>query len=190
MAFDRFFDENATGLYRFALTRVDFDEELAKEITQDALCKAIAKIETYRGESSLFTWLCSCCKFEALGHYKKRSRQPEQVELDDEIPELERSDSGLAGPEALAHSSETRDMVHQSLDQIPQEYARVLEWKYIEEAPVKEIASRLGVSPKAAESKLTRAREAFRRQFRVISADPGVWNTLRMAAATRKGGPR
>ena len=48
--------------------------------------------------------------------------------------------------------------VQRVLDQLPSHYADALEWKYIDEVPVQEIASRLGLGPKAAESLLTRAR--------------------------------
>jgi len=50
----------------------------------------------------------------------------------------------------------------------------VLEWKYIDGCPVKAIAERLGVSDKAAESLLTRAREAFRAAITAIACDPDV----------------
>jgi RNA polymerase sigma factor (sigma-70 family) len=52
--------------------------------------------------------------------------------------------------------------VHAVLDRLPPRYGRALEWKYLEELSVKEIARRLEVGPKAAESLLTRARLAFR----------------------------
>ena len=41
----------------------------------------------------------------------------------------------------------------------------MLEWKYIDSLSVNEIASRLGTTTKAAESLLTRARNAFREAF-------------------------
>ena len=48
------------------------------------------------------------------------------------------------------------------MDVLPTRYGDVLEWKYIDGLPVQEIARRLAIGPKAAESLLTRAREAFR----------------------------
>jgi DNA-directed RNA polymerase specialized sigma24 family protein len=40
-----------------------------------------------------------------------------------------------------------------------------LEWKYLDRVPVEEIATRLGLGAKAAESLLTRARQAFRTSY-------------------------
>ena len=53
-------------------------------------------------------------------------------------------------------------IVEATLDSLPGRYGEVLEWKYIDGLSVAEIASRLDVGAKAAESLLTRAREAFR----------------------------
>ena len=53
-------------------------------------------------------------------------------------------------------------LVQRVLDHLPSHYADALEWKYIDEVSVQEIAQRLGVGAKAAESLLTRARRAFR----------------------------
>jgi DNA-directed RNA polymerase specialized sigma24 family protein len=45
------------------------------------------------------------------------------------------------------------------------EEGQALEWKYLDGLSVKEIAARLRLAPKAAESLLTRARRAFRDGF-------------------------
>jgi DNA-directed RNA polymerase specialized sigma24 family protein len=59
-----------------------------------------------------------------------------------------------------------REQVHRiveaTLDALPGRYGDALEWKYIDGLSVQEIADRLRVGPKAAESLLTRARESFR----------------------------
>ena len=52
-AFEAFFEAYYRGLYRFVLARVGHDEELARDVAQSSLCKAIAHLETYRGEASL-----------------------------------------------------------------------------------------------------------------------------------------
>jgi RNA polymerase sigma-70 factor, ECF subfamily len=62
--------------------------------------------------------------------------------------------------------------VQVTLDHLPARYADVLEWKYIQGLSVDEIAHRLGVGYKAAESLLTRARQAFRDGFSLVA---GGW---------------
>lgn len=177
-AFDRFFDDNAPGLYRFALARVGFDPELAKEIVQTTLCNALAGIDGYRGEASLFTWLSTCCVYEISRRARNRARRPVEVPLDEERAVAAERSRAEPSPESRASASQMRDLVHTTLDRLPHDYAAVLEWKYLDELPVREIAARLGVSAKAAESKLTRARAAFRSRFESVASEPGLWRRL------------
>ena len=76
-------------------------------------------------------------------------------------------------PERRLLRGEVARQVHETIDQLPSRYAQALAWKYNDGLPVIEIARRLDLSEKAAESLLTRAREAFRARYRVASAaDP------------------
>ena len=173
-AFQEFFEDYFPGLYRFALARTGRDPEAAEEVVQATLCRAVARIETYRGEAALFTWLCTFCRHEISAYYQRRRREPPRRDLVEEAPEVRAALESLAGtaeggsPEAALRRKEVAQLVQVSLDHLPPRYADALEWKYIEGVPVKEIAVRLGVGPKAAESLLTRAREAFRDRFAAL----------------------
>jgi DNA-directed RNA polymerase specialized sigma24 family protein len=85
---------------------------------------------------------------------------------------LESLGAGLAGPGQAFDRAEVARLVHVALSQLPRHYGNALEWKYVEGASVKEIAGRLALSPKAAESVLTRAREAFRDAFSALTRAP------------------
>ena len=178
-AFEEFFESSFHGLYRFALARVDQDAELAREVAQAALCKAFEKLHTYRGEAPLFSWLCSICRFEISAHFRRRRRAPVALSLVEEDGEVRGALESLlsAGddPEAGALRHEVARLVHLTVDHLPPRYAEVLEWKYTDGSSVNEIADRLGLSPKAAESLLGRARRAFRDGFSSLSgAIPGT----------------
>jgi len=169
-AFEEFFDRYFSGIYRFALTRLGGREDAAEEIAQATLCKAIAKLSTYRGEAALFTWLCTFCRHEISAHYRSHARAERQVDLIEDTPEVRAALESLPvsfgeEPERALDRKEIGRLVQVVLDQLPSRYGNALEWKYLDELPVKEIARRLQVSPKAAESMLTRAREAFRDGF-------------------------
>lgn len=172
-AFDEFFGEQFPRLYRFALVRTNHDADAAEEVVQAALCAAISKLRTYRGEATLFTWLCTFCRREIAAYYQRARREPpttELVEQNAEVMAALESLWALAGddPEDLLRRSEVARFVHVALDRLPARYANALEWKYVDRLSVKEIAARLNLSPKAAESLLTRARVAFRDAFAAL----------------------
>jgi len=170
-AFDEFFGATFPGLFRFALARLDGDDDAAEEVVQKALCRAIAKLPSYRGEAALFTWLCTFCRHEIFDHCRRRGRQPLELAEDDAevAAALDSLHAREPGPEDLLGREETARLVHATLDRLPFGYANALEWKYVEGLPVRDIAERLAISPKAAESLLTRARNAFRDGFATIS---------------------
>jgi DNA-directed RNA polymerase specialized sigma24 family protein len=61
--------------------------------------------------------------------------------------------------------TETRDQVLEILDSLPERQRMALEWKYVEDLRVREIAERWGETEKVVESTLYRARREFRRRF-------------------------
>jgi len=168
-AFEQLFEESYDGLYRFTLTRVGHDELLAEELTQAAFVQALEKLDTYRGEAALFSWLCTFCRYEASAHFRRQHRIPVSVDGPEEDGEvravLDAMAAGVAGPDDSLQSKQAVAWVHEALDALRPKYRQVLAWKYFDDLPVSEIAERLDMSPKAAESLLTRSREAFRIEF-------------------------
>jgi RNA polymerase sigma-70 factor (ECF subfamily) len=168
-AFEEFFGDHFPPLYRFALTRVR-DADAAEEVVQAALCRALGRLETYRGEAALSTWLFTFCRHEIAAHYERQARRPAHVDLIEDLPEVRAAIESLAAdavgdPESRLQREELGRLVQVALDQLPRRYGDALEWKYIDGLSVREIGERLCVSAKAAESLLTRARVAFRDGF-------------------------
>ncbi|MFQ5877020.1 MAG: RNA polymerase sigma factor [Acidobacteriota bacterium] len=169
-AFEEFFEGYFPRLYRFALARANQDAGAAEDIVQATLLKAISALRTYRGEAALFTWLCTFCRHEISAYYGPRNRAGQPVPLLEDSPEVRAQLESLAaamdqGPERDLERGEVARLVQVALDSLPAKYGDILEWKYIHAMPVKEIAARLQVGPKAAESLLTRARQSFRDAF-------------------------
>jgi len=137
-AFETFAEHYIAGLYRFALRRLDHDRELTKEIVQSTVCKVIEKLDSYRAEAPLFTWLCACCRNEIAAHFRRAGRRPKEVELVEDVPQEH------------AHESDTTELVHAALDRLPPTYARAMEWRYLDGLEVAEVAQRLALTYKAA----------------------------------------
>jgi RNA polymerase sigma-70 factor (ECF subfamily) len=159
-AFAEFFDRNFAPLYRFALPRVA-DEDAAEEVVQTTLCRAVRKLSSYRGEAALLTWLTTICRREIATYFEQRKKVPPMIDLSDDLPEIRAALESL-GAESTLQRREIARLVQVVLDRLPGRYGDALEWKYIDGLTVAEIAERLTLAPKAAESLLTRARAAFR----------------------------
>lgn len=172
-AFDEFAEHYIPALHRFASSRLRTSPDLVQDIVQSTLCKALAKLATFRGEAALMTWLCACCRNEIAAHFRLRRRAGVELEFQvvEEVGAEAMQGQRPEAPDGLLLSKETADRVHQALDVLPPHYGKALEWKYIESVSVSEIARRLSLSPKAAESLLTRARTAFKREHdRLVDA--------------------
>lgn len=173
-AFGEFFDVYFPGLYRFALARLDWREDAAEEVSQATLCKALSKLATYRGEAALFTWLCTFCRHEISAFCKRNRLVLRQVDLIEERPDVRAALESLPAslreePAGTLDRKELGRLVQVALDRLPPHYGDALEWKYLDGLAVKEIADRLGLTVKAAESLLVRAREAFRDGFTALT---------------------
>jgi RNA polymerase sigma-70 factor (ECF subfamily) len=167
-----FFEATFAPLFRFALPRVGGDAAVAEEIVQITLCRALRKLGTYRGEAALLTWLCAICRREIATWFGQQKRMPVMVDLTEDLPGIRAAIESLSA-EQSAENNELRRLVQAVLDRLPARYGDALEWKYMEGLSVAEIAERLRVAPKAAESVLTRARVAFRDAF--TAAYGGHW---------------
>jgi RNA polymerase sigma-70 factor (ECF subfamily) len=173
-AFEEFFAAYFPRLYRFARVRLGGNEDAAEDVVQTTLIKALDKLHTYRGEAELFTWLCTFCRWEIAAWFKRAGRIPD-VSLEDDRPETRAVLDAIAAlsrddPERELHRRELTRLVQAVLDRLPSRYGDALEWKYIEGLSVQEIARRLDLGYKAAESLLTRARHAFREAFGLVAA--------------------
>ena len=72
--FDEVYAEYFSEVYKFVLSLCR-NPILAEEITQEAFFKALKNIDSFKGESSLNTWLCKIARNTFYSHAKKNSRQ-------------------------------------------------------------------------------------------------------------------
>ena len=172
-AFRRFFAGYFPRLYRFAVPRVGGDADAAKEVVQGALIKAMRNLAGYRGEATLFSWLCQICRRQIVDYLRARQRHDDRIVLVEDSDEMQAVLESIAAPsgDEPAHgysAEETRRIVQSVLDRLPERYGDVLEWKYIEGRSVEEIAQALGIGQIAAQSVLARARVAFRTALETV----------------------
>src|SRR5688572_1354493 len=171
-AFDEFFADYFPRLFRFAVLRLR-DQDVAEDIVQTSLIAAVRHLGSWRGEATLFTWLCTICRRE-IGAWEKRTSRRASVSFEEDGPALraalESIGAAAEAPDAGLMRADTGRIVRLVLDHLPPRYSRALEWKYLEDSSVDDIAARMQCTPKAAESLLTRAREAFREAFAAVQS--------------------
>jgi RNA polymerase sigma factor, sigma-70 family len=159
-AFAAFYDAYFPRVYRFCKNRLANDE-CAKDVVQQTLTKAMLNLQTYRGEASLYTWLCQIGRNEISAWYKKVGRKQAQTSSFDQdeslVSAIESIAAGFAGD-----LQEQSQLVQIALDSLPGNYGTVLELKYIDGFSVTEIAEQLKTGEIGVQSQLARARKAFR----------------------------
>lgn len=164
-------------LYRFCLYRLGSNADLAEEVVQETLLRAIRELDKYdpaRSGGNVFMWLTGLARNEiraALGREKAAvSFQALWDRLDDELRSMySRLESAPLADEVLDRE-ETREMVNATMAQLPPHYREALEAKYVRGQTVRDMAAAWQVSEKAVESQLTRARQAFRATFVALAA--------------------
>ncbi len=170
-AFERFFEVYFARLFRFCTARVS-QADACEDIVQETLFKAMRNLSGYRGEASLFTWLCQICRNEISNWYQRSGSKSEVlVSLDDDPGLTSALESLQVDFNDEVDRLSTEKLVQLTLDYLPDRYGKALEWKYLEGLSVSEIADRLGTGSIATQSLLARARRAFRRAFRDVQQE-------------------
>jgi len=168
-------------LFRFALARLDHDFALAEELVQDTLSIAARRMETYRGEAALLTWLTQICRRELGRKAKRESKRKEVILLLEDDPVMRAVVETIESPDEPLRNCARDDvirLVQLSLDHLPAKYADALEWKYVEGLSTKEIAERMKLGIEAVDSLLARARRAFKNDFQEIFESIGTLETV------------
>lgn len=174
-AFDQFFHAYASRLAGFIGRRTSFEGPALEDAVQVSLINAIRAIGTFRGESNLFTWICQICRNHLADLARKAKRQPKTHSLE---TMLEKCDghgplvlADLRDPMHECSADSSRDAVRRVINLLPASYAQVLELRFGSELAVPQIARELDISERAAESRLSRARHAFRERWNELSMD-------------------
>ncbi len=164
-ALKSFVDDYFPRLYRYARHRLNCEADV-EDVVQIVLSQAARRLETFRGESTLLTWLVKICRHEISKHLEKSKKSADLMApfLNDDLLRsiVESIESPDHCPEAEALREEYITVIQFALDQLPEHYARVLELKYVEGYNSKEIGTILNSSDEAIQSLLARARRAFK----------------------------
>jgi len=164
-AMEEFYNLYRSRLYTLVLDQVDRNPAVAEDLVQETFLAALSSLDKFRGDSQLYTWLRSIAFHKINDFYRRQAREtkPKESSTDfDVMKQMEQTRDDQPSAFAVMESEEIRQSVYQALEDLPQDYQKVLVLKYLEEMPVLEISQVMGRSPKSVEGLLSRARKAMR----------------------------
>jgi RNA polymerase sigma-70 factor (ECF subfamily) len=149
------------------LLRYPVSEEDRRDLLQATLMQVIRRLASFRGDSSFSTWLFRVTANEALmlmrSHRRHRMRLVEGLDFEDlaTLPAMNDAEGDERGDQSAA-SRERDARVRQAMDDLPEDYRKVVLAHYHQDLGLQEIADRFDMSESAVRSRLHRARLRLR----------------------------
>lgn len=157
MSLSLFYRTYAPLLRRYIQLKIS-DQSDAEEVLQDSLFAFLEAIRDFGGRSSIKTFLFSITNHKIIDFYRKKKIK--QVVFS-RLPNLSELISPVLNPEEELNAGELKQKIIRTLSRLIPRYRQVLILKYLEDVSVEDIARKLAISFKSAESRLFRARKAF-----------------------------
>lgn len=153
---DKAIDENILSgeykaVYRYALSLCK-NEQDAEDIASETFLKAMKSKDSFKQESSLYTWLCAIAKNIWLNNLKKRQKAVSSDSLE-QIANEESSFEDRIDDKELAMS------IHKVLHEISEPYKEVFSLRVFGQLSFSEIASLFGKTDSWARVTYHRARK-------------------------------
>ena len=166
-SFQEIYEKFHPGVLRF-LSRLVGEEE-AEDVAQEVFLRVDRGLESFRGESSMGTWIYRIARNAALDRLRSRPAWLEgarqlRTRGSDEDPEdvMSQIPDERASLERYLIGKEMSECIRGRVDTLPESYRRVLVLSELVGMTNGEIASALGVSEGAVKIRLHRARSLLR----------------------------
>lgn len=167
-AFRTIMERHNRRLYRIARAVLRDDSE-AEDAVQESYVRAFANLGTFRGDSSLATWLGRIALNEALGRLRRRRPAApidtmEVLRTDAQIIQF-RNAMTAEDPERTMAQREILRLVERATEALPEIFRTVFVTRVIEGMSVQETAELLDIEPETVKTRLHRARHLLRDQL-------------------------
>jgi len=148
-------------LHRFIQTKVNNPVDV-DDILQDTLFAFLEALRDFQGKSSIQTFLFSICHHKIIDYYRRKKIKHIVFS---QMPNLESLVSPLLNPEESFDVTLYKENIQMVFKKLLPRHRHILQLKYIEDLSVADIANKLAITFKSAESILFRARKAFVEAF-------------------------
>ena len=166
IAFELLMRKHNRRLYRLARATLGNDAE-AEDALQEAYLLAYKRIDQFRGDAALLTWLSRLLLNECFGRLRKEARRQNVIpmvntntlaEADIDVMTANESDP----PDKAAARAEMRALIERKLDELPEVFRTVFVLRSVEELSIEETAQCLDISEATVRSRHFRARSLLR----------------------------
>lgn len=153
--------DTVVALYGFVSRRCGGERQLAEDITQETWLRAVRDWRRSGLPDTPLAWLTTVSRNLLLNQLRKRvSVSLDAVPPDVILDALER--------DAVSDSQEVAAAVTEALSRIPAEEAQLLEAFHFERIRVARLAEVMGITDRAVEGRLRRARERLRHELETV----------------------
>jgi RNA polymerase sigma-70 factor (ECF subfamily) len=152
------------SLYNFAI-RLTSDPIDAEDLVQDTIVKAFRFFGSYEKGTNAKAWLFRILKNSYINNYRKKSKQPQQVDYDEVSTYYEniRSEqSDTTDMEDILYRDMLDDQITRALQRLPEDFRTVVLLCDVEGFTYEEIANMLDVPIGTIRSRLHRGRNLLR----------------------------
>lgn len=155
------------AMYNFAL-RLTSDPSDAEDLVQDTIVKAFRFFSSYEKGTNAKAWLFRILKNSYINNYRKKSKQPNQVDYDEvstfyETIRAERTDTSDLEDKMFRDLID--DDISNALDELPEDFRTVVLLCDVEDFTYEEIANMLDVPIGTIRSRLHRGRNLLKAQL-------------------------
>ena len=147
-------------VYRLALSILD-DPDEADDATQEVFISALRSLDSFRGDSSLKTWLLSITVNLCRSRYQ---RNKSRARLRQVLQSLFRGDQAQPESEAIQHEADSE--LWRAVNTLDEKHRIPVILRYYHDLPVAEIAEMLGIPIGTVHSRLNHAREKLRTRLK------------------------
>jgi RNA polymerase sigma-70 factor (ECF subfamily) len=162
--FERLMRRCNQRLFRVARAILKDDAD-AEDALQDAYVQAYRKLDGFRGEAEISTWLTRIVINQALMRVRSRTRDRNVVSItprDEGSRELDVADANAELPSDTALRNEVRKVLERRIDELPGAFRTVFVMREVEEMTARETADALGIPEATVRTRLFRARALLR----------------------------
>lgn len=164
---------DALNTFAFHLT---YDNEKAKDLVQETYLKAYRFIERYKRGTNAKAWLFKILKNAYINNYRKQSKEPQRVDLEDFIgyhdTDEESNIQYFDLREELFHDM-MGDEVTEAINSLPVDFRTVILLCDIEDFSYEEIAQIVNIPVGTVRSRLYRARNLLKEKLKEYARGHG-----------------